>query len=375
MYIVLSAIRNAGTNYILAQVAAILATLIMTYLACHPILAFIRRGWVIKRQDILSSMNTDAKRLYLKTFLRLESKTPDDDFDAMYTYRYGRYRLIAPVILLVCVLLPALFLVSETAIPQIALAICGKSPCPFKGVFLVISPQAVAAIIGAYTWVAFGLVSNAARYNLPPPFVLVATLRMVVAVPLGYAVGALAAPGLGIFLAFAVGVFPLETVQTILQRIASKNLKLDIGPDPTGKTDDQVTKLDGIDPPTADRLQDADITTVPQLAYCDPVQLSMRTNFRFDAVVDMVDQALAWIYLGDKLAKVRPFGLRGAMEIHELRRALFGAEIAPRDAAQRTLDASAAEMGLNVEGLKNAFEQIAGDPYTLFLIHVWPETD
>jgi hypothetical protein len=78
---------------------------------------------------------------------------------------------------------------------------------------------------------------------------------MVVAVPLGYAIGALAAPGLGIFLAFSVGVFPLETVQTISQRIASKNLKLDIGPDPTGKTDDQVTKLDGVDPPTADRCR------------------------------------------------------------------------------------------------------------------------
>jgi hypothetical protein len=65
-----SVLRNVNAIYIWAQAAAILATLLMTYLACHPILAFTRRGWTIKREDILSSMNTNAKRLYLQTFLK-----------------------------------------------------------------------------------------------------------------------------------------------------------------------------------------------------------------------------------------------------------------------------------------------------------------
>jgi hypothetical protein len=88
----------------------------------------------------------------------------------------------------------------------------------------------------------------------------------------------------------------------------------------------------------------------------------------------MVDQALAWIYPGDKLIKVRPFELRGAMEIHELRRALNGPDAGTREAAQRALVASAAAMALDVDGFKNALEQIGDDPYTLFLIHVWLET-
>lgn len=351
------------------QFGAILATLLSTYLACHPILAFIRRGWAIKRDDIVSSLNDNAKKLYLQTFLKEEAKNPRNDFDRMYTHRYGRYRLTVPTVLLVLVLLTGTFCIAETAAVEILQFNHVKiSPA---GLGFTLPLAAVGALAGSYTWVVYGLISNAAQYNLPPPFVLAATLRIIASVPLGYAIGALAEPNFGVFLAFAVGVFPLGTVQTILQRIATKQLKLDIGLDPTLGTDDQVVKLDGIDPPTADRLQDAGITTVPQLAYCDPVQLSMLTNIRFDAVVDMVDQALARIYLGDSLNEVRPYGLRGAMEVSNLLSDLNGADVYKREAAQKTLAACALATKLDADGLKNAFAEMSGDPYTVFLNRIW----
>jgi len=369
----IAVLQNVSATYVLLQGAAAIATLLMTYLACHPILAFVRRGWIIKRDDILSSMKTDAKRLYLKTFLKKSSKHPDADFDAMYTYRYGRYRLWVSVSLLILVLLPELLLVAETAMPQIEWVHCGTAGCPLSGPFLSIPAKAVAAIMGAYTWVVFGLVYNTTRHNLQPSFVLGAALRIVVAAPLGFAISALVKPGLGIFLAFAVGAFPLQTVQTILQRIATNKLGLDLGPDPKSERNDLVTKLNGVDPSTADRLQDADITTIPQLAYCDPVPLSMSSNMRFDAIVDLVAQGIAWLYFGEKLNLVRPYGLRGAIEAFNLRYDLMDGTAHDKQMAQRTLAACAEVTGLDAEGLKNGLNEIADDPYTIFLTKVWPE--
>lgn len=52
-----------------------------------------------------------------------------------------------------------------------------------------------------------------------------------------------------------------------------------------------MLNLDSIDHPIADRLNGADILTIAQLAYTDPVQLAMRTGLGFDFVLDIVGQA------------------------------------------------------------------------------------
>jgi len=353
--------------------ASVAAALLLTYLACHPILAFARRGWAIKRDDVLSSLNDSAKTLYLQTFLKKNVSDPAQEFDQMYTHRYGRYRLIAPTILFVLVLLPVTYLVSDGAMARIAIANCGAATCPEAACFFRLPSKAVAALSGSYTWVVYGLIMGSTKYDLSPQLLISAVLRIVVAAPLGYAVGALAEPGFGVFLAFTVGAFPLATIKTLLQRIATKKLNLDMGVNSAGATSDQVPKLNGVDAATADRLQDADITTVAQLAYCDPVQVAMRTNMAFDVVLDLVSQALAWIYLEDKLDVARKFGMRGALEIAGLYENLSSDNADTKAAAEGAFASIAAAVQLDPDGLKRTFMEIAGDPYTNFLASVWNE--
>ena len=45
-----------------------------------------------------------------------------------------------------------------------------------------------------------------------------------------------------------------------------------------------------------ERYKDEGITTICGLAYADPIDLTIRTNFDFNYVVDCVSQALMWIY-------------------------------------------------------------------------------
>jgi hypothetical protein len=226
----------------------------MTYLCCHPVIAFVQRGWGIKRDEVVNSLSDTAKKIYLNAFLKQQTTNPSADFARIYDTRYGRYRLILPSALLALVLLPLAFLVSERAVAAIATA--NRWPiAPEFPKLLLLPGTAVAAIVGAYTWTVSSLISATASHNLPPGIVLSSVLRLIVAVPMGYAIASLAASSLAPFIAFAIGAFPLSTVQLIVQRIATKQLNLDIA---TDDRRDQVMQLSGVDPPIADRLREAE---------------------------------------------------------------------------------------------------------------------
>ena len=392
----------AGFDALCAAAAAIL-----TYLAFHPILAFWRRGWTVKKDDILSSLTTASKRLYLITFQRWQSVKGDLQnvspgkhdielggsrfvagkaasaeavFESMYEFRYGRHRLIIPAILLVLVTAPQLYLLSQAALARLLVPEhSGWTPLAFSHTYAYggasLPGAAAAAVAGAYIWVVLAFIKGASRANLPPGDVLAGALRLAVAVPIGYAFAALATPALGAFLAFAAGAFPLATVQLLLRRLATDTLKLNVGPT---DAEGEVASIDGVDLPTADRLRDADVSTVAQLAYCDPVQVSMKTNIDFAAILDAQNQALAYVYFGQQLAALRPMGLRGAIECLNLKDALAGdrgrdAEgvgLAVLDTAAQVLYPDKVQGG---DVLRNALSEIAGDPYTLFLDAVWSD--
>lgn len=319
---------------------------------------------------MVSSLNTAAKRIYLEAFLKQKSDNPASDFASIYQSQYGRYRLVVPSILLALVLLPLTFLVCERAVLAVAVA-NGWTPSLQYPKFLMVPSVAVAAIAGAYTWNVSALISGAAGHNLPPGTLLSAVLRLVVAVPMGYAIASLATESLGPFIAFSIGAFPLSTVQLILQKIGAKQLNLDAAPDAKR---DQLVKLSGIDTPIADRLGEADVSTVPQLAYCDPVQISMRTNLSFQFVLDLVSQALAWIYLEDKLNDLRKLGLRGTVEVRSLLENLDSDDTEEHDAAQILFGVAAGLVGITpAEAFRGVCEEMAFDPYTDFVWEVWQE--
>ena len=370
-----------------AYALAVFAALVLTYLCCHPVLAFIRRGWGIKKTDIFSSLNRAAKQAYWNNFgFEIPQDADIDDlFEAMYNHRYGRYRLTVPIILLVIITFTLMLLEALTAVSQLPIE-NGTGGQSIASIVTITTPipglpdPAMAAIAGAYAWVVSSLFDGATRYNLPPQAVLSAALRLVVAVPLGYAVMSIAPFGSGPFLAFAFGAFPLAQVQVLLKRITTNKLGLETGPD---HLKDQVGKLDGIDPPTADRLADGDILTIAQLAYCDPVQISMRTNLSFNAVIVAQSQAIAWVYLDDNAHQLAGIGLRGAIEIRKFCGDLE-AEPDPDGSSHQLLQTASlrtatapdqtARPAIPPAGLRNAFAVIAQDPFTQFLVEVWNST-
>lgn len=188
---------------------------------------------VDKRDDILGSFTTAAKKLYLKTFLTVDSKEPDKDFDELYYKRYGRSRLVVPTLLLITVSLPLTFLIAESALARFVLTKSGSAitfaQAGVSSHYINLPAVALAAIAGAFAWVVVDLIAKSARYDLRPQDILNSTVRIAIAAPLGYAVASIGTPAIGPFIAFAIGAFPLDAINILLKRLANSKLKLDIG--------------------------------------------------------------------------------------------------------------------------------------------------
>ena len=325
--------------------------LLLSSLIAYPLFDYLFYGWVRKEYEISKSLTNGAKQAYLNTFHKIEVSANDAAtvFDQLYLEWYGRQRFLFPIV----------FILLVTLIENFALG----------GAFAQLASKwelgaSDAAIAGAYTFVTWDFFARMQRRNLSPADTCRGALRLAIAIPVGYVFSVLLQPSLGPFIAFAVGVFPIGALGLILRQLANKKLGLEIG---AAEASDQVVKLSGVDLSTAARIEDADITTIAQLAWCDPIQLSMRSNLSFAYVVDIVSQALAWVYLGDRINDLRTIGLRGAYEISVFLDDLDSDDADEKKLAQNTLPVASEIAHCPIAGLMYAFEQIAQDPNTNFL--------
>jgi hypothetical protein len=326
---------------------------ILTGLLFQPLFYFLSDGWVRKSEEIETSLVPEAKQTYLKVFWNREVPPADvqREFSALYTRWYGRSRYWVPLALVFIIAVLENYYLGRELIRLVS----------DQNVKLTTS---AAAIAGAYTFVAWDFFGRVQRRSLSTTDILRGALRLAVAIPVGFAFATLLSEGLGPFLAFGVGVFPLQTIGTILRRLVNDKLKLELG---ANTAPDQIGTLAGIDRSIGDRIEDADITTIPQLAWCDPIQLTMRSSLAFDYVVDIVSQALAWVYLGEKLTILRTYGLRGAYEIRVLINDLSSPEPSTKAKAEAVLPVAAAAVNMPVEGFVYALALIAEDKATQFL--------
>jgi hypothetical protein len=345
---------------------ALIFIAICTILLITPILRYLRAGWRYKKDDITNSLDEESKSIYLQRFLKITLNNRSEEakiFDLIYNKKFGRRHYIWPTILISILILSESSLVIDTISP---------SDPNFWSPGVHLSSISLAALAGAYMWVVGDFISRARRWDFSPADILWGTLRLFIAVPLGLSVGSIVGEArFAPFVAFALGAFPLETIQSILRQAAYKILGLELGPTETT----ELTKLDGVDKSIAERLLHEDINSIVQLAYCDPIQATMRTNLSFNTVTDLVSQALAWAYLKDKLDLLRPLGLRGAYEIREIFEAIESRDKSEKENALNLVSTIAKRLELEEKEIWFVFSQIAYDPYIDFIYEVWSLPD
>jgi hypothetical protein len=346
-------------------VAAFLVALALAVLLA-PVIRYVIAGWRAKRNDIMDGLDADARLAYFQMFCRTACPPSPDlaskAFESMYAKGFGRRYFVVPLILLSLVGCVAVTLVVVTVL---------HTEKYFANPFFDMTPTAIAAVAGAYMWSVNDLISRSRRLDMSPSDVLWSVLRLTIAVPMGFAFASVAKDSIGPFVAFGLGAFPLEALSSKLRRLTDKGLGLEATPI---EASDNVIRLQGINPTIVERLQNEDISTVTQVAYCDPVRVTMRSNLSFNFVTDCMSQALAWMYLEDNLEKLRPLGMRGAVEIKYLMDEYDDLDPAGAEARARAVAALpkiAAAINQDSVTLQVVFRQISEDPFTQFLQSVW----
>lgn len=305
----------------------------------------------------------------------------ENEFADFYTGRFGRLRFFWPVALL---LVLAGFLLSfpraegECAWDRIV--------CPPPAAGAAVEPAAATksydwgwiigfAILGGYTRVVYELVLRYYQDNIRPADLFWWCYRLVISVPLGYAVAILLAgtdnARTAYACAFLLGLFPTTTVTNLGRRLFAKWTQT---PEVDTDTPAQLKEVPSLDPTTTLLLTEEGITTFAELAYADPIRLSIRTGLGFSFVVTCVSEALLLGYLTTRARMdiARRFGVAGAYEAANL---WDDAQKPPGTPARTQADAIIGQMFTPLEtteaGLRNILAQVAGDPYTQFVRECW----
>ncbi len=340
-----------------------LAVAVLIALLIVPVVVYLFTGWSVRRSEIVGAMSSKGAELYFRQFY--PALKPEGDaqqaFAKHYQRRYGRRHYLIPLLILGVVALFLLTMTNRTLLHWL-LGVRSANDLP---------PVAVGAIAGAYMWVAVDVLSRCRKRELASIDLYWAALRFVVSIPLGFAFAGVLKEEAAVGVAFLLGAFPTNTLLTIARRIANRRLGLSEG---GPEAQSEVEQIQGITQGLAERFRDEGVSTVLQLAYSDPIDLTIRTSFSFNYVIDCVSQGLAWIYLEKDLEKTRRWSLRGAQEINSLIGDLDAGSKVNKATAKATIERVAAELKIDKDVFERLLREIALDPYTEFIVDVWSLT-
>jgi hypothetical protein len=266
----------------------------------------------------------------------------------LFAADFGLAVYIVPVIIFIAAGAIVLFLGYVGGI-GLGVSLSTSQPPPVQPFGLKLDLVSIAAIFGAYTWIASDVIVRNHQWTLHPSDLGWYALRLIVAIPLGQALaltvsggaGAAALPtGAGAFVAFVASMFSLDAITTALGTAATR-FGVQMSPSKEER-DDLIVKLAGVDQERARALDVEGVSTIAQLVCVDPIRTSIRTGLAFEYILNLIDAALLWVFVGNKLPLLSPFGLRGASDVLALDEA-WNAPSTTALAALRQADASLAQ--------------------------------
>jgi len=271
-------------------------------------------------------------------------------------------------------ILPSLAIVFVTtaagSVCVVRMGISMGLPSELESLIAGMPSSIIAGLVGAYTW---GVYDSLRRYHvidLSPSSLQFIWLRLVIAFVLGYGAGLIFESDLEVFAAFGLGAFPVKTLKDFVKGEARKRFNMSGASVPAeGPT---LHKIQGLSKEINERLLEEGIYSTENLANADPIKLLLRTNFEWKVILDIIDQAILFGYVGVKIENIRPMGIRGAIELLELGRRLKIPETT--DLAERLCEEIAQVLGKTKDAVKNLIQTIIEDPQVDLIWNLWGET-
>jgi hypothetical protein len=350
----------------MSQIHLLWAVALLYILILSPTITFLFSGWKVRRQGIIEGFSDAAIQSYFRAFhpqLVVEDDNCRVEFERYYKSQFGRARFLLPLILF-ATLAGLLLCWSALSIPDLL-----QTRQVADGKFPVL---AIVAVMGAYMWVLFDETAKWYSSDISPGDIYWWCFRLVIAVPMGYAVKGIVTESLALPLAFFLGAFPTTQLMSIFRRIATR--KMEGFADAQSGGISELQSLQGVDVIKAEQFGAESITTILELAYCDPIKLTIRTGLSYSFIVDCTCQALLWIYTEKETAALRKSGLRSAYEVLFLCLDLESDNPMAKQRAEQVIRDAAQALNRPENSVQNILIQVAIDPYTVFLFLSWSGT-
>jgi hypothetical protein len=229
------------------------------------------------------------------------------------------------------------------------------------------------AALGAYVSVMWRMINRIHANALTYRFIFTATLRTAVAISIGYV-----ADRIHLFaivkdtvsveaLFFLIGLFTdwaLSALRTRARAVFNQpNAVFDRLP---------LALVDGLDDSMIDILDELGIWDVEHLATSEPAELTIRTLYPFNSVIDWIDQAILIVYLRRNIGVAREHGVTGAIDLSVLfSYTLEGEPPTSIVRADRTLDEMAKKMSMSRDVLDGICQTLYFDYTVEQLYRFW----
>ena len=255
--------------------------------------------------------------------------------------------------------------------------VCSKLLEPIAPTLL--PPVGIAALTGGYVWSVYQILARVRASELSPADLYEIDLGLLAAVPVGIAFSLITVELAGVrdFMAFAASAFPLRDVSRTVREYATHKILKSAQRSTARPAERHLgTAIDGLSDQTLVRLNELRITTVLDMAYCDPIKIMVQTGFPLPVIVDWMDQSIWALYAGDYKAKINTYGIRCSLDVCEFvdlhLRDKEGKKkeiIAGSD--KEALDALSKAMGAQATLLQDLFFRIYHDPQVIILRKLW----
>src|SRR5215469_1630752 len=234
------------------------------------------------------------------------------------------------------------------------------------------TPPLAFSFVGAYIWTLYDLLKRYRSVDLTPAAFQFSWLRLLAACVVGPLISAGAADGLKNLIAFGIGMLPLQAVFEYFADLASKQMGKTINQKQAWPPD--LYKLQGMTLDSIDRMEERRVDSVATLAYTDPIKLFLKAEIDWLVIIDVIDQALLYNYVGDKLAILPPVGIRGSIEAAIIYQRLRSGDPAEKDEANALIVKLKDKLGLSQEETLNLIRTVWEDGQVKLLSHLFGDS-
>lgn len=299
-----------------------------------------------RKNEIIELLKDKTIDQHLKLF---GTRSPQDLFNLYHNWK----DYILPVALnMIVVMFASVALIVKTS---------GLQPPPPFSIVDNLPYVVLVGFFGAYIFSHYDMIRRISSMDLTPTLMYKLWLKLLVGAILGYLVTSIITPHeLKLITAFGLGIIPFDELSALIGRVASKSLNLSV--ENVVADQPNLHKLQGLTVDVIDRLQEEGIVTTQHLAFANPILLLLKTNIEWTAILDMINQAVLYIFIGDKIEQLRTIGIRSATDIIKITRLKINEEGNKPKNGEKLIELISTKLGQDTIGAYNLIGNVANNP-------------